>query len=323
VIALVHEHARVQRSLDLVGFYAGGPVVRAFADSLGSRHWHRIESFHFDWCLYRRGDKAVKTRLAGTHWDDAEFVARLDEAARRAPLLDRSPLRLAPGAYRAAFAPDAMVELVSMLGWGGFSLKQRRTGVSPLVRLERGDAFAAGFDLDEATGAGIAPAFTAEGFVRPERVALVERGRLPDSGGTLNSPRSALEYGVPANGAQASEAPESLRLAPGTLAAGELLRALDTGLYVGHLWYLNFSDRQACRMTGMTRFACLWVERGTPVAPVEVMRFDDDALRLFGPGLEALASESEFVPNGDTIGARTPGSVTVPATLVEGFRLTL
>jgi hypothetical protein len=52
VIALVHELAGVKLKQDFVGFYAGGPVVHAFADSLGSRHWHRVESYHFDWCLY-------------------------------------------------------------------------------------------------------------------------------------------------------------------------------------------------------------------------------------------------------------------------------
>ena len=42
----------------------------------------------------------------------------------------------------------------------------------------------------------------------------------------------------------------------------QVLRTLDTGLYIGNLWYLNFSDRSACRLTGMTRFASFWVEGG-------------------------------------------------------------
>ena len=324
VIALVHEMAGVKLEQDLVGFYAGGPVAHAFADSLGSRHWHRVESFHFDWCLYHRADKAVKTSYAGTRWDDAAFAAKLEEAARRMPLLARDVRTLQAGAYRAAFCASAMVELLGTLGWSGFSLKARRTGVSSLMRLERGEAtFDAGFNLDEAVALGTAPAFTAEGFVRPVRVALVEAGKLPASGGTLNSPRSAAEYGVAANGVGAQEFPEALRLGPGTIAQADLLSALDTGLYVSNLWYLNYSDRQACRMTGMTRYACFWVEGGKLVAPVNVMRFDDDALRLFGSGLVGLTDTPEVTPNSDTYGARLLGSVTTPAAVVEGFRLTL
>ena len=324
VIALVHELAGVKLEQDLVGFYAGGPVAHAFADSRGSRHWHRVESFHFDWCLYHRADKAVKTSYAGTRWDDAAFAAKLEEAARRMPLLARDVRTLQAGAYRAAFCASAMVELLGTLGWSGFSLKARRTGVSSLMRLERGEAtFDAGFNLDEAVALGTAPAFTAEGFVRPVRVALVEAGKLPASGGTLNSPRSAAEYGVAANGVGAQESPEALRLGPGSIAQADLLSALDTGLYVSNLWYLNYSDRQACRMTGMTRYACFWVEGGKLVAPVNVMRFDDDALRLFGSGLVGLTDTPEVTPNSDTYGARLLGSVTTPAAVVEGFRLTL
>jgi predicted Zn-dependent protease len=283
-----------------------------------------VESFHFDWCLYHRADKAVKTRYAGTHWDDAAFASKLEEAARRMPLLAREARTLQAGAYRAAFAPSAMVELLGTLGWGGFSLKARRTGVSSLMRLERGEAaFDAGFHLDEAVALGTAPAFTAAGFVRPGRVALVEAGQLPASGGTLNSPRSAAEYGVAANGAGAHEMPEALHLGPGWIPDADLLRALDTGLYVSNLWYLNYSDRQACRMTGMTRYACFWVESGQLAAPVNVMRFDDDVLRLFGPGLVGLTDAPEFTPSSDTYQARQLGSVTTPAAVVEGFRLTL
>lgn len=324
VIALVHELALQRLKQDLVGFYAGGPVVHAFADSLGSRHWHRVESFHFEWCLYQRADKAVKSVYAGTRWDDTDFVARLEEAARRVPLLERQARTLSPGAYRAAFSTSAMVELLGTLGWSGFSLKARRTGVSSLMRLQRGEAaFAAGFDLDEDFSRGTTPAFTAEGYTRPARIALVQGGQLPPDGGTLNSPRSAAEYGVPANGVGASESPEALVLRAGSIADADLLGALDTGLYVSNLWYLNYSDRAACRMTGMTRYACFWVERGQLVAPVNVMRFDDDAMRLFGSGLVGLTDKPEFTPNGDTYGARRLGSVTTPAALVEGFALTL
>lgn len=324
VIALVHEAAAVRLKQDLVGFYAGGPVVRAFADSLGSRHWHRVESFHFEWCLYHRTDKAVKSVYAGTRWDDAAWVERLEAAARQVPLLERSAITLSPGSYRTALSAPAMAELLGTLGWGGFSLKARRTGVSSLMKLEKGEAaFDAGFELDEAFEQGTTPAFSAEGYLRPPRVPLVRGGRLPDGAGTLNSPRSAAEYGVQANGVDAGESPEALVLQGGRIAEADLLAALDTGLFVSNLWYLNYSDRAACRMTGMTRYACFWVERGQLVAPVNVMRFDDDVFRMFGPGLVGLTEKPEFMPEGGTYGARQLSSVTAPAALIDGFALAL
>lgn len=319
VIDAVRTHAA---GFDFVGFYAGGTVVRAYADSLGSRHWHRVESFHFDWCLYRQADKAVKTSYAGTHWREDEFAARVQQAAARVPLLDLPPRTLEPGAYRAAFSPAAMNELLGTLGWSGFSLKARRTGTSSLLQLAHGDArLHPGFRLVEAAARGIAPAFTPDGFVKPAEVLLVDGGAAVD---TLNSPRAAREYGLPANGANPLEMPESLVLAPGNIPHDRLLETLGTGLYLSNLWYLNYSDRQACRMTGMTRFACFWVENGQPVAPLNVMRFDDDFLRMFGEGgLVGLTDHLELVPNSDSYQMRQLASIMTPAAIVEGWRLTL
>jgi predicted Zn-dependent protease len=318
---VVNAVVRAAAGLDFVGFHAAGPVVCAFADSLGSHHWHHVETFHIDWCLYHSADRAVKTSYAGAQWREAEFAQRVADAARRLALLGRPPRAIAPGAHRAYFAPAAMGELVSMLGWGGFGLKARRTGTSCLMRLAHRDArLDPRVTLTEDTAHGIAPAFTAEGFLRPPAVSLVVDGLAVD---TLNGARSAQEFGLPANGANGQEVPESLCLAPGRLGEADALAALDTGLLVSNLWYLNYSDRPACRITGMTRFACLWVENGEPVAPIGVMRFDDSFLRMFGEGLVALTDRAELIPESGTYQERELSSVSTPGAIVDGWRLVL
>ena len=122
------------------------------------------------------------------------------------------------------------------------------------------------------------------------------------------SPRTAREFGLAANGANGYEVPESLSMAPGTLAAKDALAALGTGLFVGNLHYLNYSDRPAARITGMTRFATFWVEDGKIVAPVDVLRFDDTLFRMLGANLEALTAETELLLASDTL-PRTPARV--------------
>ncbi|GAP37406.1 TldD/PmbA family protein [Piscinibacter sakaiensis] len=321
VEALVAQVARAAAGLDFVGFYAGGPVVRAYADNAGARHWHHVDTFHVDWCLYHAADKAVKSAYAGATWSDEAFAERVAEAARRLPLLARPPRVLPAGAYRAYFTPTAMVELLGTLGWSGFGLKARRTGTSSLMRLAHQDAaLHPALQLHEDTAHGLAPAFTEDGFAKPARVPLVLDGRAAD---TLNSPRTAREYGVAANGANPEERPLSLDLAGGTLPEEEVLAALDTGLYVSDLWYLNYSDRLASRMTGMTRFACFWVERGRLVEPLQVMRFDDAFLRMFGDGLLALTDRPERIPDNSSYLERQLAGTTTPGALVEGWRLTL
>jgi predicted Zn-dependent protease len=318
VIDAVTKHAA---GTDLVGFYAGGPVARGFADSRGQRNWHHVDRFHFEWCLYRAGDKAVKTACGGADWDEAAFAARMAAAREQVELLGRPVKTLPPGEYRAYFSPIAVADLLGTLSWGGFGQRDLQTGVSTLITAHRGEAqFADAITLREATAEGIAPRFQSDGFVKPDRVPLVEAGRIA---GTLVSPRSAREYSLAANGAGAGESPDALAMAGGTLSPGDVLRALDTGVYVSDLHYLNYSDRQACRMTGMTRFACFWVENGQVVAPISVMRFDDSLLRMFGSGLIALTKDPELVPDSLTYGERQLRSVTAPGALVEGFRFTL
>jgi predicted Zn-dependent protease len=313
--------ARHAEGTDFVGLYTAGPVVRAFADSRGQRNWHSISSFHFEWSLYRGGDQAVKSSYAGTEWSEAEFARRMVRAREQVGLLGRPRQTLSPGEYRVYFTPVAVAELLSTLSWGGFGLKSRKTGVSSLMQLHNdGGRLHASVSLTESVGSGIAPRFQDDGFVKPDSVRLIHEGR-PE--GLLASPRSAKEYGVAATGANAFEAPESLVMAPGALAEASVLATLGTGVYVSNLHYLNYSDRLACRMTGMTRFACFSVENGELVAPIGVMRFDDSFLRMFGEGLVALTANAELAPDPGTYMSRALASVTAPGAIVEGFRLTL
>lgn len=312
--------AECARGLDFVGFYAGGTLARGFASSTGSRGWYEVENFNFSWSLYDPSGRAIKTVYAGDDWRDAAFAAKVDAAAARLPVLGRTPKALAPGHYRAYFAPDAVHEMTSLLGWSGFSARAVASARSPLHRLYAGEvALDPRVSITEDFSLGIAPAFNADGY-RRDSVPLVVEGR---GAGQLVCARTAREQGGTPNGADNGESPQSLTIAGGTLADADVLAALDTGLYVGNLWYLNFSDPIACRMTGMTRFATFWVEGGRIVAPIDAMRFDDSFYRLFGSELEQLGVAPVLLANDDTYGERATGGAQLPGLLARSFELTL
>lgn len=317
VIHAVGLHAH---GADMVGFYAGGVVQRGFADSRGQRNWHSVQSFCMDWCIYQAADKAVKASYAGTHWRGEVLADRLTDSIQRSALLAGPPKVLAPGAYRVYLSPVAMADLLGTLSWGGFGIKGVKTEASSLIQMHReGARMSPLIGLSEATAQGTAPCFQSEGFVKPDAVPLVQAGQVAQC---LVSPRSGQEYGVVPN-TGAAEAPESLSLQAGSLAASDVLKTLDTGVWISNLHYLNYSDRQACRVTGMTRFACWWVEGGKLIAPIQVMRFDDSILRMLGEGLVALTDAAEWVPDNGTYGSRQLGGARTPGALVDGFCLTL
>jgi predicted Zn-dependent protease len=317
----VVDHAlRAARGHDLVGIYAGGTTYHGFANSLGQRNWHEVDSFNFDWSLYLRTDKAVKSAYAGFEWSPEAFEASVAAAAQQLGQLGLPEKTLEPGEYRAYLAPRALEELVGLLSWGGFSARARATRQSPLLRMQEGATLSPAVTFVENTAEGIAAGFQGDGFVKPPRVTLIEAGRLKDA---LVSPRSAREYGLQTNAANGGEGPESLDVLGGTLEDDAVLKALDSGLYVSNLWYLNFSDRPAGRITGMTRFATFWVEQGRIVAPLTPMRFDDSLYRMLGDNLVALTRRRELLPDPSTYGARSTSSARLPGALLRSLRFTL
>ncbi|GAB3372959.1 TldD/PmbA family protein [Azotobacter armeniacus] len=316
--AAIEQIVDASTGLDLVGIYTAGPQYHGFASSWGALGWHAASSFNFDWSLFHGNGQAVKSAYAGQRWDALAFARRMGSAREQLEYLGLPARTLAPGDYRAYLAPAALDEILDMLS-GGFSAQALATGGSPLQRLFTGSAqLSPLLTLAERIDGGLAPAFTSEG---PRQDLRLLASGLP--GERLICSRSAAEYGLTANGAGAHEYPLSPAMAGGELDESDILTRLGTGLYIGNLWYINFSDRPAGRLTGMTRFATFWVEDGRLQAPVNTMRFDDSVFSFLGPHLEALTREPETILPAGTYGSRQNGSRTLPGALLGRFTLTL
>ncbi len=306
---------------DLVGFYAAGGIHAGFANSFGQRNWFSTYTYSVDWSFYLSGDKAVKTADAGFVWNSHVFEHKVDTADQQLAALSMPAKTITPGRYRVYLAPSAVCEIMDLLNWGGFGLKEQQTKQTPLIKMTQdGAELHPAVTLIENTRDGVAPNFQEDGFRKPDQVHLITNGRRADC---LVSPRSAKEYGVATNGASSWEAAESIDMAAGELTQDTLLTQLDTGIYINNLWYLNYSDLAACRMTGMTRFATFWVENGEIQAPLNVMRFDESLYRMLGTNLVGITAERDYMLDPNTYHARSTGSSRLPGLLVEDFTLTL
>ena len=306
---------------DLVGIYAAGNTFRGFASSLGQRNWFSAATFNLDWSMHLHADRATKNAYAGLHWDPSALAAKLKWSGRELDALRRPARSLPPAGYRAYLAPTALQEIMGMLAWGGFGLRAHRTKQTPLLKMiTEGAELHPSVSISEDIAGGVAPDFQRAGFGRPDSVSLINGGHFA---GHLVSPRSAQEYAVDTNGAEDHEFPLAIVMEPGDLPTDEALNELGTGLYIGNLHYLNFSDRAACRTTGMTRFGTFWVEGGEIVAPIEVLRFDDTAFHLLGDRLVGLTDRAETILDSSTYDERSMESLRVPGALVEEMTFTL
>lgn len=311
--------ARACSGLDLVGLLASGDIEVGFANSLGQLNWHRRAGFNVDWSCHLADGKAVKCAYAGARWDPEQLEQRLAAARRQLDALKQPSVTVSPGSYRAYLAPQALLEILDIIAWDGFGLLSQRTRRTPLIKLlDERCVLDPSVVLRENHAGSLAPGFTSQGFAKAPGITLVEGGRL---GQALVGPRSSKEFGVPVN--DDSERPESLELLPGRIPGHEVLERLGTGLYINNAWYCNLSDRADCRVTGMTRFACYWVERGELRGPLDVMRFDVSLYDLLGKNLVGLTQKSQLIQDPSSYQQRSLLTARLPGALVENFRLTL
>ncbi len=315
-IAQIIENAK---GLDLVGILASGEISQGFANSLGQFNWHTDYSFNFDWSIYQNSDKAIKQNYAGKQWNTEVFQEKFSFAQQTLPLLSLAAKTISPGKYRVYLSPSALYELFELLNWGGFGLKSHRTAQTPLIKMIKdGVNLSDKISLTENHKTGLTPEFTHQGFIKPSDINLINNGHYKDC---LNNHRSAMEYGESVN--CSIEHPQSLVMNAGSLQQNKILGTLGTGVYISNLWYCNYSDRNNCRITGMTRFACLWVENGKPVAPLGVMRFDESIYHILGDNLIALTKDREEILNSSTYEKRSEASAQLPGALVDNFTFTL
>jgi predicted Zn-dependent protease len=307
--------------LDFTGIYASGIVIKGYADSCGQKHWFVTNTFTLDYSIFSPEEQAVKGFFAGSQWNNEAYLTKIEDAKKQLELLARPAKKLARGQYKTYFAPAAVADLLSMMSWGGVSeadIQQGNSSLAPLWRSEK--QLSPHFSLKENFQRGLVPRFNELGEMAAPELPVIAKGILVN---TLINSRTAKEYAKVANGANGSESLRSPEICPGNLAFEDILSRLGTGLYVSNLHYLNWSDLPNARITGMTRYACFWVEDGEIAAPIENLRFDETLYQFWGEKLIDLTNFQEFIPEVGTYESRHLGGCVVPGILVDDFTYTL
>ncbi len=305
---------------DLAGLYAAGAIIRANRNSKGQRHWFATQTFFMDYSLYE-GSRAVKGNYAGTQWEQAQWAANLEHSKHLLTLMSKPLQTVKAGNYRTYLAPRAVADLVGMMGWDALSASAWKQGRSPFKKLADNEcSLSAQLHVKENFSLGLTPRFNDLGEVSDLVLPLITAGKLST---LLVNARTSKEFGLPSNGASSSEMPRALDVAPGTLEEKDILQQLGTGLYLSNLHYLNWSDPVSARVTGMTRYACFWVEHGEIVGPIKDMRWDESLYDALGGKLVALTSHTSIDPAVDTYFQRALGGSRTPGALIDNFTFTL
>jgi predicted Zn-dependent protease len=311
---------------NLTGVWTSGKIFRACSTSEGTNHWFEKDSFIFDFSLIDAQENMVKVLFPGSNWDKNKFVAAFHEASEKLKLMNKPKMELKPGKYRVWFEPNAVADFVDMFNWNGVSESSFRNGSSCLLKLRNSDTRLSNlFSLNESFSSLSTAPFNSRGEVS-EDVAIIQNGILSN---TLVNAKTALEYKISSNFAEEpnswgmGEYMRSPHMEAGDIDNEERLEKLGTGIFISNIHYLNWSDTLGGRITGLTRYACYWVEDGKLVAPIKTMRFDDSFYNFFGSNLEGVGKEVLARPVIETYDGRNPGETTCPGILVKDFELTL
>ena len=319
--AIVNAVLPVIQGVDFTGIWASGPMFRGSANSAGQRHWFSTETYSLDYSLITPDEKMVKGTYAGSDWNQEKFESHFERKKSQLEVMKQPAKSLTPGKYRTCLAPAAVADIVGMFSWGGMGEASIQQGDSSLCKMRRENFILSPMlNLSEDFRSGMVPRFNSNGEICPEYLQLFKNGNLEN---TLVSTRTAKEYNCTTNFAEDGEYLRTPVMNTGKLKDEDTLKEISTGLYLSNLHYLNWSDRIGGRITGMTRYACFWVEDGEIKAPIENMRFDDSIYNFLGDRLVAVTENSEYIPEVQTYEGRSPGGTTAPGIVIDGFELTL
>ena len=244
---------------------------------------------------------------------DAAAIGR--EAAGKARA-SRNAQQIEPGDYPVVLEEYAVVDLLDMLGYVGFSalaVQEERSFFEPGKKI--GSELISIWD-DAADPAGTPASFDYEGVAK-QRVQLVDKGAcvdvVYDAQTAAKAGRRSTGHGLPAPNPW-GPFPLNQLMAAGDKSREELIGGLERGLLVTRFHYTNPVHPKLAIVTGMTRDGLFLVEGGEVRGPVRNLRFTQSYLDALA-GVEAVGSSRRLLRG-------FLGSVVVPALRVSAFTFT-
>ncbi len=249
---------------------------------------------------------------------DAEAIdpAALGREAAEKARASGNAVSVEPGDYTVVLEEYAVVDILDMLGYLGFSalaVQEGRSFYEPGKRI--------GSDLvsirdDGADPLGLPMAFDYEGVAK-QRVELVEqgicRGVVYDVQTARRDGRQSTGHGLPAPNPY-GPFPINMFMDAGASSRGELIGGMERGLLVTRFHYTNPVHPKLAIITGMTRDGTFLVEHGRIVGPVRNLRYTQSYLDALA-NVDAVGSERR------TLRGFLGGAV-APAVRIEGWTFT-
>jgi predicted Zn-dependent protease len=303
----------------VAGFLEANAGVRAIATSTGLFAYHRSTDVNLSTTV-RTPDGTGSGWASGGARDWAKLdPAALGTTAAQKAVASRNPVAIEPGMYTVVLEPQAVADLVPLLGGaftaraadegrGTFSKRSGGTRLGEKVMDERVTIYSDPADPDL-----LAQPFDTEGLPLERRV-WVENGILANfSYSRFWAQKQGKEptgAGGGGGGGFGGGFPGGLKMAGGTKSTDELIAGTQRGILVTHFFYIRFLDQRTVLVTGLTRDGTFLIENGKITKALKNFRWNESPLFMLNK-LEELGKAE-----------RTSAGQVMPSIRVKDFNFT-
>lgn len=306
------EPARASGDLAAAGFIITGAGATALGNNAGLFAYHRATSANYTLTV-RTADGTGSGWAGADHpdWSQIDFRAVSARAIEKARL-SRNPVAVEPGRYTVILEPQAVGDLVQLLG---FALDARAADEGRSAFTKAGGGTKTGDKIvdsritifsDPTDPQLLSQPFNGEGLPLVRRT-WVEGGVLRQ----LNYSRFwAKKQGKTPTGGLGS-----IKMAGGTASVEDMIRDTKRGILVTRLWYLRPVDPRTILYTGLTRDGTFLIENGKISKSIRNLRFNESPLFMLN-NLEAIGAPQRLA------GTEAGGDVVMPPIKVRDFNFT-
>lgn len=304
--------ARKSGDIKTAGYLVINSGGSALGNSKGLFAYHRATNANYT-VTARTADGTGSGWAGAEHPDWAQLnVAEVSARAIDKARLSRSPVAIEPGRYTVIMEPQAVGDLVQLIGFYA-DARASDEGRSPFSKQGGGNKI--GEKIMDPRISLIADPFDPTILSQPwdgdglplGRQVFVENGVLKE---LYYSRFWAKKQGKPATGQ-----PTSFIMTGGTTSLEEMIRTTQRGVLVTRLWYLREVDPRTILYTGLTRDGTFLIENGKISKAVKNFRFNDSPLFMLN-NLEAVGRPVRLA------GTEAGGAVVVPPIKVKDFNFT-
>ena len=306
------EPARKAGDIQAAGFIIVNASSNALGNDKGLFAYNRATNANYT--LTVRTDDGTGSGWVGAEhpdWNQINFGQMAQQAIEKAKL-SRNPVAIEPGRYTVILEPQAVADLVSIMG-GSLGARQADEGRSAFTKPGGGNKIGekivdprVTIFSDPQDPQLLAQPYDGQGLPLSRQV-WIENGVLKQ---LFYSRFWAQKQGKPVTGG-----PSSIKMAGGTTSIDDMIKSTPRGILVTRLWYLRPVDPRTILFTGLTRDGTFLIENGRISKSIKNFRFNESPLFLLN-NIEAIG------PSVRVGGSEGGGPIVMPPLKARDFNFT-